>query len=157
MIFAAASNRGSGHELFPANHETVFSIRATNDEGTHEKSNPSLPERGESVFGTLGVEVPAWNRGNLTPREINRTGSSVATAIAAGIAAIVLGYINTQEGKRSWDNIKTYGGFQKLLYELSTVKGTQERFFSLENHFEEENREAFEQALDNASNLRKKR
>jgi hypothetical protein len=153
LIFAAASNLGgSKRELFPAKHQTVFSIRGTNTKGKHEEFNPSLPKRGEKVFGTLGLEVPASNRRKLASQYSNKTGTSVATAVAAGIAAIVVGYINIHDEKGSWDNIRMFGGFQSLLYKLSTEPEERKRFITLDNHSKEEDQVNFETALSSASN-----
>ena len=153
LIFAAASNLGgSKHELFPANHQTVFSIRGTNTKGKHEEFNPSLPERGGKVFGTLGLEVPASNRGREAPQYINKTGTSVATAVAAGIAAIVVGYINIHDEKGWWGNIRMFEGFQNLLYKLSTEPEERKRFITLDNHSKEADRVDLETALNSASN-----
>lgn len=152
LIFAAASNLGgSGHELFPANHQTVFSIRGTNTKGKHEDFNPALPKRGGQVFGTLGVKVPASSRGKLEPQYIHMNGTSVATAIAAGIAAIVVGYINIHDKDGSWDNIRTFDGFRHLLYKLSTQPEERKRFITLENHSKEKDQKNFETALNSAS------
>lgn len=152
MIVAAASNRGgSKHELFPAKHGAVFSIRGTNTKGAHEDFNPSLPELGGNVFGTLGLEVPASNRGKVAPQENNRTGTSVATAIVAGIAAIVLAYINIHDKTGSWENIRKFDGFQHLLYKLSTEPEARKRFITLDNHSKEDNRAIFEAALTAAA------
>jgi hypothetical protein len=153
LIFAAASNLGgSKRELFPAKHPSVFSIRGTNTKGMHEEFNPSLPKRGGKVFGTLGLEVPTSNRGKLTPQYICRTGTSIATAVAAGISAIIVGYINIYDEKGSWDNIRMFEGFQSLLHKLSTEPEVRKRFLTLDNHSKEEDRMNFETALNVASN-----
>lgn len=153
LIFAAASNLGgSKRELFPATHPTVFSIRGTNTKGKHEEYNPSLPRRGGKVFGTLGLEVPTSNRGKLAPQYINRTGTSIATAVAAGIAAIVVGYINIHDKKGSWDNIRMFEGFQNLLFKLSTEPEERKRYLTLDNHSKMEDQMNFETALNRASN-----
>ncbi|KAF2452257.1 hypothetical protein BDY21DRAFT_176266 [Lineolata rhizophorae] len=155
LIFAAASNLGgSKRELFPAKHQAVFSIRGTSTKGKHEEFNPCLPERVGKVFGTLGLKVPASNRGKLTPQYINKTGTSVATAVAAGIAAIVIGFINIHDEKGLWDNIRIFEGFQNLLYKLSTEPEVRKRFITLDNHSREEDRGDFETALSSASNLK---
>jgi hypothetical protein len=59
LFFATASNCGSkGHDFFPAKHEQVFSIRATDADGVHLSLNAALPNSRELVYGTLGKEVP---------------------------------------------------------------------------------------------------
>jgi hypothetical protein len=150
LIFAAASNMGgSKHELFPAKHPTVFSVRGANTKGKHEDYNPSLPQYGEKVFATLGVEVPAKNLGGSTSF---KTGTSVATAIMAGLAAIVIGYINIHDENMSWDSVRTFQGFQRLLYKISTEPEERKRFVTLDNHSRQEDRKNLETALNSASN-----
>lgn len=154
LIFAAASNRGgSKNVLFPAKKLSVFPIRATNTAGKHEEFNPPLPEGGEDVFGTLGVEVPASNRGKSSPQYIDQTGTSVATAIMAGIAAIVIGYINIHDDQRLWNSVRTFEGFQNLLLILSTKTDAQKRFISLERYSKTQDQVHFEAALSHASKL----
>lgn len=126
----------------------VFSIRATDTKGKHEDFNPALPESGDKVYGTLGLSVPVANRGGLGPSESTKTGTSVATAIAAGLAAIVIGHVKTNDKTRPWAKIRTFGGFQNLLHELSTEPDMRKRFITLDNHAD---LESFEGALDSAS------
>lgn len=133
LLFASASNYGGGtRELFPARHPGVFSIRATDNSGTHQSFNPSLPEGiSSTVYGTLGVGVPTLRRnGSQTP--VVRTGTSPATAIAAGIAALVIAYINTSDHGASWDEVKTQPGYNRLLQKLSTEPEARKRFITLE-------------------------
>lgn len=93
LFFAAAANSGANEEeIFPANHESVISIRGTNSQGFFLDFNPPRSPDETVVYGTLGAEVPsAWLRDH--PGEMYKSGTSVATPIAAGIAAIVLGYV----------------------------------------------------------------
>ncbi|KIW21359.1 hypothetical protein PV08_01939 [Exophiala spinifera] len=156
LIFAAASNRGgSKRELFPASHGSVFSIRGTNTKGKHEDFNPSLPSRGGEVFGALGLDVPTENRGRSPPYQTNRTGTSVATAVAAGLAAIILGYINIHDHKKGrWDNVRIHQGYQNLLYKLSTEPDGRKHFITLDNHSKEYEQADLDAALSSASNLK---
>ncbi|KAH0499592.1 hypothetical protein TgHK011_006773 [Trichoderma gracile] len=60
LFFAAASNYGANeNELFPARHESVFSIRATNSNGQFLDLNPPRSQHDGVVFGTLGLDVPS--------------------------------------------------------------------------------------------------
>jgi hypothetical protein len=61
-----------------------------------------------------------------------RTGTSPATAIAAGIAALVIAYINTSDHGASWDDVKTQSGYKRLLQKLSTEPEARKRFITLE-------------------------
>jgi hypothetical protein len=100
LFFAAAANLGANQkEMFPAHHEFVISIRGTNSEGVFQDFNPPPDRDGPAVFGTLGKDVPsAWL--NTHDGEICKSGTSVATPIAAGIAAMILGYANLCFAKR---------------------------------------------------------
>jgi hypothetical protein len=91
-----------------------------------------LPEDdGSSVYGTLGVGVPTLRRDGIQS-PIARTGTSSATAIAAGMAALVIAYINTSDHRGSWDDIRTQSGYAKLLQKLSTEPEARKRFITLE-------------------------
>jgi subtilisin family serine protease len=148
LFFAAASNYGGGHsELFPACSSTVFSIRATDADGVHEHCNPELV-RDEWVVGTLGAGVPTKEKDH---REIGRTGTSVATAVSAGLAAIVIGYINIHGDQKSRGRLRTHDGFKKLLAKsnwLSTEPRPRQRFFTLQKIFGPSWQSNFEKGLD---------
>lgn len=92
LFFAAASNDGANdREMFPARHASVISIRGTNAYGDFEDFNPPKREDESAVFGTLGLDVPsAWANSD---GEEYKSGTSVATAIAAGIAGCLLRYV----------------------------------------------------------------
>jgi len=135
LFFAATSNDGSrSHDFYPANHKHVFSIRATNADGRHQGPNAALPESGEAVFGTLGNEVPTASI-RKTAQETPRSGSSPATAIAAGLAAVLIGYITVNERHQNWKNIRTHRGFEQLLYKVTKAPDERKRFFTLENFY----------------------
>ncbi|KAF2851860.1 hypothetical protein T440DRAFT_467121 [Plenodomus tracheiphilus IPT5] len=93
LFFAAAANDGGNQrEMFPARHPHVFSIRATDHRGTFLSLNPPPDFSAADVFGTLGENVLGATLPHVGEAEIAETGSSVATPIAAGIAANILGY-----------------------------------------------------------------
>ncbi|KFG78255.1 hypothetical protein MANI_020298 [Metarhizium anisopliae] len=90
LFFAAASNSGgNGYEMFPASHDSVIAIRETNSKGAFSDTNPPVNPLGPAVLGTLGKDVPSAWLSNLDG-EAPKSGSSVATAIAAGIAGMCL-------------------------------------------------------------------
>lgn len=94
LFFAAASNSGgNGREMFPASHDAVISIRATNSHGAFLDTNPPADHYGPAVYGTLGKDVPSAWLSNVDG-ELSRSGSSVATAVAAGVAAMMLAFAN---------------------------------------------------------------
>lgn len=92
LFFAAAANDGGNQrEMFPARHDKVISIRATDHQGAFQNFNPAADALETHVLGTLGTEVPGvWPSTQET--EACKTGTSIATPIAAGIAAAILGY-----------------------------------------------------------------
>lgn len=151
LIFAAASNLGgSKRELFPAKHSTIFAVRGASTKGKHKDWNPALPTRNEPVFGTLGVEVPIRNRGKLPPQYLSDSGTSFATAVMAGIAATIVGYMNVENRKELWDNVRTFDGFRHLLEELSTEPETRKLFVTLEHHLTQADQVGLETALSKA-------
>lgn len=106
LFFAAASNSGANdREMFPARHDSVISIRATNANGDFEDSNPPKREDESMVFGTLGVDIPsAWAGSDV---EVYKSGSSFATAIAVGITGCLLGYISSRPTEKPFFNVKS--------------------------------------------------
>ncbi|WAO91652.1 Peptidase-S8 domain-containing protein [Fusarium falciforme] len=90
LFFAATANDGANQtEMFPARHPNVISIRATDHKGAFQEFNPAADYSGAHVFGTLGTDVPGAGL-STHDGEVYETGVSMATPIAAGIAAMVL-------------------------------------------------------------------
>lgn len=105
LFFAAASNYGANdREMFPARHDSVISIRGTNTNGDFEDFNPPKSQDEVAVFGTLGLDVPsAWANSDY---DEYKSGTSIATAIAAGIAGCLLGYITSHPPEKPFYNVK---------------------------------------------------
>lgn len=105
LFFAAASNYGANdREMFPARHDSVISIRGTNANGDFEDFNPPKSQDEVAVFGTLGLDVPsAWANSDY---DEYKSGTSIATAIAAGIAGSLLGYISSHPPEKPFYNVK---------------------------------------------------
>lgn len=129
----------------------VISVRGANLKGQHQDYNPSLPRDEGKVFGTLGVAVPARRRGKATPNYYEERGTSAATAVMAGLAALVIGYINVSDVQRRWDNVRMNRGFRNLLADLSTEQEERKLFFSLDNCLLSERSADFQAALTSAS------
>ncbi|KAL7808609.1 subtilisin-like protein [Trichoderma gracile] len=133
LFFAAASNYGANeNELFPARHESVFSIRATNSNGQFLDLNPPRSQHDGVVFGTLGLDVPSEP---LVSGEIQyKTGTSVATAIAASIAGALLefalGDSQRQDFEDVYSRLRTRKGMQALFQHLA-VASHHERYLYL--------------------------
>jgi subtilisin family serine protease len=105
LFFAAASNYGANDkEMFPARHESVISIRGTNSNGNFEDFNPPRNQNEETVLGTLGLDVPsAWLSDH--DDEVYKSGTSIAAAVAAGIAGALLGYVNGKSKESAFQDL----------------------------------------------------
>jgi subtilisin family serine protease len=93
IVFAAASNSGQlGKITFPARMSQVIQINSADGNGNPSAFNPP-PNSYTDNFSTLGEAVnSAWPL-YLEERGTRRqSGTSVATSIAAGIAALILQY-----------------------------------------------------------------
>lgn len=118
LFFAAASNYGANEkEMFPARLESVISMRATNGTGEFAEFNPPCGLTEGKVLGTLGVDVSCVGL-SKDGEEVYQSGTSVATAVAVGIAALLLEYV---EGKDRDLQIKmrTRSGMLAVLRALS--------------------------------------
>lgn len=100
LMFAAASNDGANSgRAFPAKYPSVFCIHSTDGNGNPSAFNPTADEK-DVNFSLLGEHVRShWPIGKNGHNEIVNvmSGTSVATPIAAGIAASVLSFVRQQE------------------------------------------------------------
>lgn len=94
IFLASAGNSSADDESFPARHPSVISVYATNCHGTFLQSNSASTSNGAAVLGTYGDDIPDVIRGEFrtTYPKVCEPGSSVATAIMAGISATMLAY-----------------------------------------------------------------
>ncbi|KAF5691980.1 extracellular serine protease [Fusarium circinatum] len=93
LLIAAASNSGGlkGRSR-PAKREGVLCIHATDGRGNKGSMNPS-PKKKSDNFATLGVNVFFQRKGE----KMWKSGTSLATPIAAGFAAAVLEFARYRE------------------------------------------------------------
>ncbi|KAM0561993.1 hypothetical protein ACHAPJ_002435 [Fusarium lateritium] len=145
LFFAAASNSGGNHkEMFPANHDSVISIRSTNSNGAFLDAKPPVDPNGPVVYGTLGKDIPSAWLCNVDG-ELPMSGSFVATAVAVGIAAMILAFANAgfsnpefplpPEVRRLW----TRRGMTAMFAKLSEDMGNRRFFVSPVRFFSERN------------------
>lgn len=142
VIFLASAGNSGPHEdiAFPARHEGVTSIRATDHMGAVAGTNPTTNWRGAVSFATFGDNIPTRLR-EYNP-EVCHPGSSVSTAIAAGIAATMLAYVSLLQllfpNNVSEDDLKrlcTVKGIENLFLTLSTDVGNRIQFINLVKFF----------------------
>ncbi|KAI4088846.1 MAG: hypothetical protein L6R37_008141 [Teloschistes peruensis] len=101
LLFAAAGNEGANlrHVMFPARHDLVIPIYGTDARGAFvEDLNPRIKRDGPAIFGTLAKDVPC--AGLSDEAEVYASGTSFATAIAAGLAGMLLEYVQLLALKR---------------------------------------------------------
>jgi hypothetical protein len=97
IVLAATHNEGLNEEIrFPATLSNVFCIGAADGNGGTPTSNPRQGKR--EKFAALGIAVTGAGPSPIARENhetvYRRDGSSVATPVAAGIAANLLEYIN---------------------------------------------------------------
>ena len=136
LFFAAAANHGGNDsEMFPARHQCVIPIRGTNSQGVFQDFNPPADPNGPVVYGTLGTEVPSYGlsaEGGL----VYKSGTSVATPIAAGIAALFLSYANIEFAKHANSMLNpvkqlwTRTGMLSMFYESSRFMDSRHLYLS---------------------------
>ncbi|KAK4077923.1 uncharacterized protein Triagg1_3617 [Trichoderma aggressivum f. europaeum] len=94
LFFASAGNATFENECFPARQSYVISIHAANCHGTFLETNPRLPEWAPAIWGTYGSDIPDEFITTIQQRHrgVYQPGSSIATAVAAGISATMIAY-----------------------------------------------------------------
>ncbi|EHK21512.1 uncharacterized protein TRIVIDRAFT_70443 [Trichoderma virens Gv29-8] len=94
LFLASAGNSSFEGEKFPARHSSVISIHAANCHGTFMETNPRLPDGAPAIWGTYGSDIPEEFFADIQEKYPNvcRPGSSIATAVAAGISASMVAY-----------------------------------------------------------------
>lgn len=100
LLFAAASNDGANlGRAFPAKYPSVFCIHSSDGNGNHSAFNPTADDK-DVNFSLLGEQVSShWPIGKNGHNEHVKamSGTSVATPIAAGLAAAILSFVRQQE------------------------------------------------------------
>lgn len=90
LVLAAAGNSGSLERVrYPASDPNVLCIFAATGHGNMYHGNPTRTED-ETNFELLGVAVRGYVPNDVAPEEVRRSGTSQATAVAAGVAALIL-------------------------------------------------------------------
>lgn len=132
LMFAAATNKGKNERIprsYPARDWRVFSISATDGLGFPSKFNPA-PQDGDLNFCILGESIES---ATIKGQKVRKSGTSMATPVVAGVAALVLEFANQTrvEGEEEVENLewlKTYQGMRALLKSMSDVVDKQHRY-----------------------------
>ena len=100
LMFAAASNCGGNASIsWPARHDNVISIFATDAEGNFYSKNPT-PRDDSSNFAVLGSSIQGHWPSHLVdgPDSLqHKSGTSCAAPIAAGIAGVIIDLMRRQK------------------------------------------------------------
>jgi len=131
LLFAAASNDGANYgRTFPASTPGVFCIHSTDGDGNSSKFNPTAIGT-DANFSLLGENVcSSWPAGvDKIQQSVNiMSGTSVATPIAAGLAASVLCFVDQQDqhveaSKRLRTWLKEYSSMEKVFLSMAAKRG----------------------------------
>ncbi|KAH6982561.1 peptidase S8/S53 domain-containing protein [Ilyonectria destructans] len=141
IFLASAGNSGVyDDETFPATHPSVISIRATDSLGAFMKTNPENKSESPMVFGAIGDDIPVHLQ-QFCP-DVSLPGTSAATAIAAGIAAVMLAYVlvlpqmvKTEHGEGILKRLWTTEGMKMMFMKMSDDMGQRRRFLNLSKFF----------------------
>jgi hypothetical protein len=125
VVFAAASNSGNiDYVTFPARMQGhVMCIFSSN--GNVKPSvdfNPSALQSANQNFAVLGEEVAIGFRDS--GEEVRESGTSIATFIAAGIAARIIDFSRQEDTEayilqRERNRLKTYAGMSAVFEEMA--------------------------------------
>lgn len=127
LVFAAASNDGANMGLaYPAWRSRVMCIYSTDGYGNPSKFNPSPDEHDDIGFSIVGEHVSGAWPSNLSDGMNYSTqrmsGTSVATPVAAALAACVLCCASVVfkpgELDKSFLKLASYEGMYKVLLEM---------------------------------------
>ena len=119
VLAPAISQSNGGSILFPANLPGVFCIGSANGMGDPSYFNPGIV--GKEMYsalgeGVLGTSVKHQSYSHDTSLYVCKDGTSIATIVAAGIAAILSDYV-----KNNFDGVKcvNYELMRKMFMKLS--------------------------------------
>lgn len=97
IFLAGAGNSIADFENFPARHESVIAIYGTNTHGDFLHGKPRNEMLAGARLGTFGSDLPSTVTDGMSKKysswkELCEPGSSIATAVTAGICATMLAY-----------------------------------------------------------------
>jgi hypothetical protein len=135
LVIAAAGNQGGlqTKPMFPARDLHVMCIHAATGYGNMYYGNPTK-KANDTNFAILGVAVEGCAPAGREPSVIRRSGTSQATAIAAGVAALVMQMMRdfgkeTEQlvSRRAYTDalsqLRQLGGMRKVFEHMSSTRG----------------------------------
>lgn len=120
LFFASAGNSWDRTKEFPTCHENVIPIYAADAQGKFLASNPSHLGKGPEKLGAYGTDVPPFITQEIQERFPGADlspGTSISTAIAAGIIAMTLSYV------AALPSLLEVRGFDEICAKLYTQRG----------------------------------
>lgn len=151
LIFCAASNGGGNTSIaYPANQNEVICINSANGLGVPSEYNPGEAQEGRDLCA-LGEGVKSsWP--NL--QQQRKSGTSIATPIAAAIAAVVLDYVwqNMPDGVSASDKflvskLQMRKGMLEVLVKLMSRKRQNYYYLDPGKLFNEKGRNIYDSIL----------
>lgn len=140
LFLASAGNSWERMRDFPASHQDVIPIYAGDPKGRFLESTPTQIGRGPEKFGTYGTNIPPTVMEEvraLFPKADLSTGTSIVTAIAAGIVAMTLSYIaalpsmlGCAQFEQVCAKLHTKKGMEQMLYAISLPTNNRQHFIN---------------------------
>ncbi|KAI1843016.1 hypothetical protein JX266_010869 [Neoarthrinium moseri] len=128
LLLASAGNSWGRRRDFPASHKDVIPIYAADSKGAFLLSNPAHTGKGPKKLGTYGTDIPAPITQEIQdrfPKVDLSAGTSIATAIAAGIVAMTLSYT------AALPSLLKFGGSEEVCAKLCTKKGMEQMLLAM--------------------------
>ena len=140
LFLASAGNSWQRMRDFPASHQDVIPIYAGDWKGQFLESTPMQTSKGPEKLGTYGANIPPAimeEVSDLFPEADLSAGTSIATAIAAGIVAMTLSYIAALPSmlkcppcEQTCANLYTKKGMEQMLYNMSLYTNCSQKFIN---------------------------
>lgn len=140
LFLASAGNSWERRVDFPASHQDVIPIYAADATGAFLRSNPAHTGKGSAKLGTYGADIPTSIIEEVQeyfPKAHLGAGTSIATAIAAGVVAMMLSYIQALPAllklrgfQEVFAKLYTKRGMENMLHAMSLTTGYRQQFIN---------------------------
>lgn len=140
LFLASAGNSWERIRDFPASHQDVIPIYAGYSNGQFLESTPTQTGEGPEKLGTYGTNIPPTITKEVSdffPKADLGAGTSIATAIAAGIVAMTLSYIaalpsllDLTQFEQEFAKLYTKKGMEQMLYKMSLQTNSRQNFIN---------------------------